>query len=327
MNEQKYLLYVKDLTKVFIIGGRFLGVKLVAVNRESFSLFQGKPEIFTIAGETGSGKTTLARMILGLLEPTSGEILYKGTNIAKLNSKRDRKSFMREVQPIFQNPFEAFNPLKKVDSYLYETAINFGKASNKNEAEEIVNKMLEVVGLSFREIEKRYPHELSGGQLQRISIARALITTPSLLVADEPVSMVDASLRMSIVNLFKELKEKMGVSVIYITHDLATAYYISDRIAIMYRGNIVEMGSVEKVMLNPLHPYTKLLMASLPEADIDKRWTGEIKLSTQEVREFTKLGCKFSERCDEKDSKCINEEPQKVFVDDRWVMCHKYAKN
>lgn len=327
MNEQEYLLYVKDLTKVFIIGGRFLGVKLVAVNKESFSILKDRPEIFTIAGETGSGKTTLARMILGLLEPTSGEILYKGVNIAKLNSKKDRKAFMKEVQPIFQNPFEAFNPLKRVDSYLYETAINFGVVNNKNEALEIVNEMLELVGLSLKEIDKRYPHELSGGQLQRVSIARALITTPSLLVADEPVSMVDASLRMSIVNLFKELKEKLGISVIYITHDLATAYYISDRIAIMYRGNIVEMGPVEKVMLKPLHPYTKLLIASVPEADIDKRWTGEIRLSTQEVREFTKLGCKFSERCDEREDVCISEEPKKVFVDERWVMCHKFAKN
>ncbi len=324
MIEQDFLLYVKDLTKVFIIGGRFLGVKFVAVNKESFSLPLNKPEIFTIAGETGSGKTTLARMILGLIEPTSGEIYYKGEKITDLNYKKNRLKFMKEVQPIFQNPFEAFNPLKRVDSYLFNTAINFGFAQNRQEAMEVIDRSLQAVGLSLKEIEKRYPHELSGGQLQRVSIARALITTPSLLVADEPVSMVDASLRMSIVNLFKDLKEKYGVSVLYITHDLTTAYYISDRIAIMYRGNIVEMGPVEKVMLKPLHPYTKLLIESVPEPDIDKSWQGEIKLSAQEVKEFSKLGCKFSDRCEDAKDICFKEEPKKIFVDDRWIMCHRY---
>lgn len=324
MKEQDYLLYLEDVTKIFVIGGRFLGVKLVAVNKESFNIKKDKPEIFTIAGETGSGKTTLARMILGLLDPTSGKILYKGKDISELISK-ERKYFMKEVQPIFQNPFEAFNPLKRVDSYLFETAINFGMGHSKKDVINVIDDLLGLVGLSYKEVEKRYPHELSGGQLQRISIARALITKPSLLVADEPVSMVDASLRMSIVNLFKELKDKLSVTVLYITHDLATAYYISDRIAIMYRGNIVELGPVDKVMLNPLHPYTKLLISSVPEADIDKRWTGEIKLSAQEVKEFSKLGCKFSDRCEESNDVCFNKVPNKVFVDDRWVMCHKYA--
>uniref|UniRef100_A0A7C3ML08 ABC transporter ATP-binding protein n=1 Tax=Dictyoglomus thermophilum TaxID=14 RepID=A0A7C3ML08_DICTH len=324
MMEQDFLLYVKDLTKIFVIGGRFLGVKLVAVNKESFYLPLNKPEILTIAGETGSGKTTLARMILGLIEPTSGEIYYKGERVTDLSSRKNKLKFMKEVQPIFQNPFEAFNPLKRVDSYLFNTAINFGLAKNRQEAMDIVDMSLQAVGLNLKEIEKRYPHELSGGQLQRVSIARALITTPSLLVADEPVSMVDASLRMSIVNLFKELKEKYGVSVLYITHDLTTAYYISDWIAIMYRGNIVEIGPVEKVMLKPLHPYTKLLIDSVPEPDIDKRWEGNIKLSVQEVKEFSKLGCKFSDRCDEARDICFREEPKKILIDDRWVMCHKY---
>lgn len=324
MKEQDYLLYLEDVTKVFVIGGRILGVKLVAVNKESFNIKKDKPEIFTIAGETGSGKTTLARMILGLLEPTSGRILYKGRDISELISK-EKKYFMKEVQPIFQNPFDAFNPLKRVDSYLYETVVNFGMGENKKEVMNIIDDLLGLVGLSYKEVEKRYPHELSGGQLQRISIARALITKPSLLVADEPVSMVDASLRMSIVNLFKELKDKLSVTVLYITHDLATAYYISDRIAIMYRGNIVELGPVDKVMLNPLHPYTKLLISSVPEADIDKRWTGEIRLSAQEVKEFSKLGCKFSDRCEEVTDICFNTTPNKIYVDDRWVMCHKYA--
>ncbi|MFN3699463.1 MAG: ABC transporter ATP-binding protein [Dictyoglomus sp.] len=323
MKDNNKLLVVSDLTKIFTIGGRFLGVKLIAVNRENFEM-EEKPEILTIAGESGCGKTTLARMILGIIEPTSGKIFYKGKDTAEIKTREDRLIFMREVQPIFQNPFETFNPLKKVDSYLIETTINFGIVKSRKEAFDRIEEVLQLVGLSTREVEKRYPHELSGGQLQRVSIARALITKPSLLVADEPVSMVDASIKMSVVNLFKDLKEKYGVSVIYITHDLATAYYISDRIAIMYRGNIIELGPVEKVMLNPIHPYTKLLIEAVPEPDPDLKWKEEIKLSAMEAKEFAKLGCKFSERCSEAEDICHEMVPEKVFVDERWVMCHKY---
>ena len=184
-------------------------------------------------------------------------------------------AFMRQVQPIFQNPFEAFNPLKRVDRYLFVTARRFAGRAAAREVEAAADEALHQVGLSLAEVKGRFPHELSGGQLQRVAIARALIPQPSLIVADEPVSMVDASLRMSIVNLFKTLRDDLGVSIIYITHDLATAYYISDRIMIMQQGKVVESGDARAVLDNPQHPYSILLKSSVlsPER---RRHAGEL---------------------------------------------------
>lgn len=256
------LLEVDNLTKVFTKGQGFVRSTIVAVNKVTFSLDSDRPEIFTLAGESGSGKSTVARLILGFEEPTSGSVRFRGQEVASIKGNLE---FMKELQPVFQNPFETFNPLRRMDTYLYETDKNFAMFRTKNN--ELVKKSLELVGLTLTEISGKYPSEMSGGQLQRVSIATALISNPSLLIADEPVSMIDASLRMSVVNLFKSLKEEQGVSIIYITHDLATAYYVSDRIAIMLRGQIVEIGSVEQVLDDPLHPYTQLLKASVPVPD------------------------------------------------------------
>lgn len=325
MSNNDTLLAVKDLTKIFTIGGGFSRSKLVAVNKAHFEIESAHPEIFTLAGESGSGKTTLARIILGLIEPTHGSILYKSKDVTKIKSKKERMWFMKEVQPIFQNPFETFNPLKKVDTYLYETALNYGMAHSGKGANQILEKSLNAVGFSLEEIRGRYPNELSGGQLQRVSVARALTTGPSLLIADEPVSMVDTSLRMSVVNLLKKLKEQFDVTVVYITHDLATAYYISDRIAIMLRGIIVEMGPVEKVLVEPLHPYTQILKQSVPEPDPNRTWKGEIELSTLEVKEFARSGCKFAGRCPCAMDICRKQDPEDILVDERVVKCHLYA--
>ena len=240
------LLEIKNLTKIFTIGSIFSRTKIVAVDRVNFDIKEA--EIFTLAGESGCGKTTTAKIILGFEEPTSGEIVYKGKRIERVHEK-ERKELLREIQAVFQNPFSTFNPLRKVDRYFYETLFNLGIADTKEKAEEIIREKLSAVGISFEEFSEKYPSEFSGGQLQRIYIARALLKNPSRLVANEPVSMVDASLRMSIVNLFKDLKEQYGVSVLYITHDLTTAYYVSDRIAVMFRGNIVELGPAEKVLM------------------------------------------------------------------------------
>jgi len=261
------LLQVDAVSRVYGMGGLLGRRRVRAVNEVSFSVSADQPEIFAIIGESGSGKTTLARIILNMVPPSTGTIRFRGTDLAGIRRRRDRLDFMRQVQPIFQNPFEAFNPLKRLDRYLFITARSFAAANSVAAAERCADVALQQVGLSLTELRRRYPHELSGGQLQRVAIARALISAPSLIVADEPVSMVDASLRMSIVNLFRTLRDELGVSIIYITHDLATAYYISDRIIIMRHGSVVEHGDARAVLDAPKHPYSILLKASVLSPD------------------------------------------------------------
>ncbi len=317
----KKLLDVQNLTKIYSMGSIFSRIKITAVEDVSFHVLE--PEIFTLAGESGCGKTTTAKIILGFEEQSFGTILYKGEPVSEVRRK-DRMRALREIQAVFQNPFSTFNPLRTVDSYFYETLLNLRLAYDKKEAEKKIRETLDAVGISFDEFNQRYPSEFSGGQLQRLSIARALLTNPSLIIADEPVSMVDASLRMSIVNLFKDLKEKFGVSVIYITHDLTTAYYVSDRMAIMFRGNIVEMGPAEEVLSNPKHPYTRLLRESVPEADPQKKWTTRVLLADAEHEEYLRVGCKFAGRCPSAMEKCKKNNPPHFKVNDVLVKCFLY---
>jgi ABC-type oligopeptide transport system ATPase subunit len=253
------LLELDRVSKTFLRGGFFNSRRVEAVKEVSFRIDRDRPEIFTIIGESGSGKSTTARMILGIERPTSGRLVFDGTEVASIRSKADRMRFMHAVQPIFQNPFEAFNPLKRLDRYLFMTAGRFGGASDEAALERHVDEGLRKVGLSLAEVRGRFPHEMSGGQLQRVAIARALLSQPKMLVADEPVSMVDASLRMSIVGLFKTLRDQLRISILYITHDLATAYSISDRIIIMQKGSVVEAGDARTVLAAPQHPYSRQL--------------------------------------------------------------------
>jgi peptide/nickel transport system ATP-binding protein len=313
------LLEINDLSKQYSQGNVLARITLTAVDHVSFYI---KPaEIFTLAGESGCGKTTTAKIVLGFEEATSGVILHNG----KLHARHEKAWLTDGVQAIFQDPFSTFNPLRTVDSYFHETVKNFRLANSKEEAIDRIDKKLRLVGLSYQEFAGKYPNEFSGGQLQRISIARALVTDPKLIIADEPVSMVDASLRMSIVNLFKELRDELGVSILYITHDLATAYYVSDRIAIMFRGNIVEMGTVEQVLMNPKHPYSRLLRDSIPQADPKKRWNTTITLSELEHVEYLRQGCKFAGRCPEVMDICRGVIPADIPVDDVLVKCHLYS--
>jgi peptide/nickel transport system ATP-binding protein len=312
------LLEVDQLTKVYSLGSILSRMHITATDRVSFFIKPG--EIFALAGESGCGKTTTARMIMGFEEPTSGAIFHSG----KKEAKKEKVWFTEGIQTIFQDPFGTFNPLRTVDSYFFETVKNYKLESSKKGAIAFIDHILHQVGLSYEEFAAKYPSEFSGGQLQRISIARALLTSPSLLIADEPVSMVDASLRMSIVNLFKTLKEDLGVSVLYITHDLATAYYVADRIAIMFRGNIVEMGPVEQVLMNPRHPYTRLLRESIPEADPKKRWSSRVSLTELEYEEYLRKGCKFAGRCPNVMDICKTVFPQDTILDGVLVKCFLY---
>ncbi|HAJ36944.1 MAG TPA: peptide ABC transporter ATP-binding protein [Chloroflexi bacterium] len=313
------LLEVENLTKTFTLGSVLSRVKITAVDNVSFYI---KPaEIFALAGESGCGKTTTARIIMGFEHATSGAIIHSG----KKEAKNEKVWFTEGIQAIFQDPFSTFNPLRQVERYFFETIENYKLAKTKQEAIARIDAKLRLVGLSYEDLAGKYPSEFSGGQLQRISIARALLTDPQLIIADEPVSMVDASLRMSIVNLFKKLRDELGVSVLYITHDLATAYYVCDRIAIMFRGDIVEMGTVEQVLMAPKHPYTQLLRASIPEADTTRRWKEEIRLADTEQDEYLRQGCRFAGRCPRVMDICRTTPPPDFEVEGAQVACHLYA--
>ncbi len=262
------LLEVDGVSRLYSSGSLLARRKFAAVDGVSLRLDEGKPEIVTVIGESGSGKTTLARMVLNMVPPSAGAIRFRGTDLREVRGTRARLDFMRQVQPIFQNPFEAFNPMKRVDRYLFATARHMAGLTTQAAIEAEADRALRDVGLSLAEVRRRYPHELSGGQLQRVAIARALVSRPALLVADEPVSMIDASLRASIVSLLRGLCVRTGVSIIYITHDLATAYSVSDRIMIMRLGKVVESGPARAVLDDPQHEYSRLLKSSVLSPEV-----------------------------------------------------------
>ncbi len=251
-------------------------------------------------------------------------MLYRGQDLEKL-SRSEKKTFLRDVQVIFQDPDGVYNPFYKVDHVLDVPIKKFRLASSKEEREALIEDTLRRVGLRPDETLGRHPHQLSGGQRQRIMVARTLLLEPSLILADEPVSMIDASLRATVLKSLRQLNEDLGISLLYITHDLATAYQISENIMVMYLGSVVEVGSVEQIIQNPLHPYTQLLVSSIPQAVAERKWgTGEIA-STSLAQQVEQKGCKFANRCPEVMPKCSEEVPPLYHTDPhRAAACFLY---
>ena len=265
----KTILKTERLHKVYQLGSFPRHVRVNALNDVNLAIESDEPVIVSVVGESGSGKTTLAKVILRLVEPTSGNAIIYDRIVSGEGARPAKAEFLSTVQPIFQNPFEAFSRYRAIDSYLNETATRI-KRLGKADATAAVTEALTSVGLEYKDVRGKYPNQFSGGELQRISIARALIPRPSMIVADEPVSMIDASRRMIIINLFLSLKQEYKTSILYITHDLATAYYISDYIAVMNKGNIVEFGKAKQVLSDPQHSYTQLLLDSIPT--LKRKW-------------------------------------------------------
>ena len=257
------ILKTENLNKTYRLGSFLRSRKIEALKDVNISVESDTPVIIAVVGESGSGKTTLAKTLLRLIEPDEGRAVVYDRPIAGKGVELGKREFYRSIQPIFQNPFEAFSRYRPVSAYLVETASRIAGLPNA-EAEQAVAASLKSVGLDYVDVRGKYSNQFSGGELQRVSIARALIPQPDLIVADEPVSMIDASRRMIIINLFRKLKEESGRSFVYITHDLATAYYISDYVAVMSKGRVVEFGDARDVMTSPQHDYTRLLLDSIP---------------------------------------------------------------
>ena len=316
------LLETRNVRKIFTSGGGLFKSKKVTVALDDFSLAidDDTPIFTTIAGESGSGKTTLSNLLLGFLAPTSGEVLYRGKPLTGMSAEA-RRQFHKEVQAIFQDPYEVYNPFYTIDHILTTPVQKFNLAGSKAEAHELIVNALRNVGLNPRETLGRYPHQLSGGQRQRVTIARALIVRPRLIIADEPVSMVDASLRASILENLRSLYRDFRISFLYITHDLTTAYQMSKNIVVLYQGTVAEAGDVTQVIKTPQHPYTQELVASIPLPDPDRRWGpgGTATIETKNGRETSrrgsplstgaKMGCRYADRCPFVMAKCHEVPP------------------
>ncbi len=302
------LLKVSNASKMFYDGPIWRRQTTVAVDNISFSIADDRPSITGVVGESGSGKTTLALLLLGYAQPSKGQVVYRGQDLADM-SKQERFEFRRVVQPIFQDPFAAFNPFYLVDHVLQVPIKRFNLASTEAEAEELIVEALQLVGLRPAETLGRFPHQLSGGQRQRIMVARALLCRPQLIIADEPVSMVDASLRATILASLQTLNRDLGISIVYITHDLTTAHQVCDNIIVMYGGQVVEAGAVGRVIRDPQHPYTQLLVSSIPLMDRSQRWENQETTEPTEQNGRVSVGCKFAPRCPHAEDRCWTSPP------------------
>jgi oligopeptide/dipeptide ABC transporter ATP-binding protein len=320
------LMDIRNATKVY--GGGFLqsGGQTVALQDFNLTIADRPATITTIAGESGSGKTTLANVVLGFVHLSSGQILYKGRDIAGMN-RQQQLEYRREVQAVFQDPYEVYNPFYRV-RHIFDMAIrSFKLARNKQEARDLIEDALKMVGLRGEEVLEKYPHQLSGGQRQRMMVARAYLLKPRLIVADEPVSMVDASLRSMILDIMLRLRDEHNISFLYITHDLSTAYQIGNQIYILYQGSVAEKGETVTVIENPKHPYVQLLIESIPVPDPNEKWDTNVKLpSEEELRSRIDSGCRFYPRCKHRMDRCLASLPPLYNINeiDHQAACFHY---
>jgi peptide/nickel transport system ATP-binding protein len=321
------ILSIQKATKVF--GGGFLSSSkpIVALDEFSLDVHENKAQIITIAGESGSGKSTLANLILGFMPCSDGNVSYKGMNIMNMN-KKQRAFYRREVQAIFQDPYEVYNPYYRV-SHIFSMITQHFELEHflkKSDVREHIEEALNLVGLRGDEILEKYPHQLSGGQRQRVMVARAYMLRPRLIVADEPVSAVDASLRAMILDIMLKLRDQRNISFLYITHDLSTAYQISDIMYVLFQGTTVERGDTCKIIEDPRHPYVNELINSIPVPDPRLKWDTSISLPSEEVmRATSSIGCRFYPRCPRHMDICLKAFPPMVKVDeDHEVACYLY---
>ena len=334
MSSGEAIIKVKNLKKWFPVRKSFLAslfmrekIFVKAVDEITFEIKKG--EIFVLAGESGSGKTTTGKVLVGLEKPTGGEAYFRDYELGSL-SRAGWKKIRTKLQMIFQDPYESLNPRQKVFDIIAEPLTVNKVTSGYEETYDRVMRVLEEVKMiPPEEFAFRYPHQLSGGQRQRVVVARGVVLEPEFIVADEPVSMLDASIRASILDLLEEFRSRHNITFLYITHDLATARYIGDRIAIMYLGKIVEQGQVDEVVLNPQHPYTKALVSSIPVPDPEyARKKKRVELKGEIPTPINPPpGCRLHPRCPYAMDICSKEEPPEVEVErDHTVKCWLYVK-
>lgn len=311
------LVRVENLCKYFDLS-RIQVLK--AVNHVSFDIYKG--QTVGLVGESGCGKSTTGRCLVNLYEPTSGHIYYRGKDISSLD-KKERKSFTGDVQMIFQNPYSSLNPRMTVKEIVGQGMKYHGNYS-KVEMDCKIEELLKKVGLGVDHM-SRFAHEFSGGQRQRIGIARALSVNPEFIVCDEPISALDVSIQAQVINMLKTLQSDLGLTYLFIAHDLSVVKYISDRIIVMYLGTIVEEASADELYLNPTHPYTQVLLSAIPVANPIKAKNSSRIIVNGEIPSpiNAKSGCQFAERCQYATDQCFNEAPvRREISKDHFVSCH-----